>query len=122
MIKNEPRLDEFLLAGDEVLKKVQELLDEGKVRRVTLRDEEGHVLVDVPLLVGIAGAAATTILAPSLAAIGAAAALVTHATLVVEHDTHEHDASGGTAPHSIGGFLPTVEKPGEHDTGSFSRD
>ncbi len=74
------RTEEFRLSGGEVLDKVKALLHEGTLRRLTLKTEEGRVLLEIPLAVGLVGVA----LLPILAAVGAVAAVVTRLTLVVE--------------------------------------
>lgn len=72
--------ESFSVASDELVKKVKDLLHEGNVRRIIVRDEEGHVLLEVPVTAGLAGA----VLAPWLAAVGAIAALVTRCNISVE--------------------------------------
>jgi len=74
------RTEEFHVSGDTLVAKIKELVQEGNVRRVVLKNEEGKILVEFPLTLGVVGA----VLAPQLAAIGAIAALVTHCTVVVE--------------------------------------
>jgi hypothetical protein len=74
------RTEEFQIHGDMLISKIKELIHEGNVRRVVIKNEEGRTLVDIPLTVGVVGA----ILAPQLAAVGAIAALVTKGTIVVE--------------------------------------
>ncbi len=74
------RVEEFQIAGDKLVGKLREMLHEGNIRRVAIQNEEGKILIDVPLYVGVVGA----LLAPQLAAIGAIAALVTKCTLIVE--------------------------------------
>ncbi len=76
------RTQEFTLNGDEVVAKVKELLHEGNIRRITIKNEEGRTMLEVPLTLGLLGAA----LLPVLAAIGAAAALATRCTILVERD------------------------------------
>ncbi|HEX2765055.1 MAG TPA: DUF4342 domain-containing protein [Candidatus Limnocylindria bacterium] len=76
------RTQEFSLNGDEVVAKVKELIHEGNIRRIIIKNEEGRTMLEVPLTIGVLGAA----LLPILAAIGAAAALATRCTLVVERD------------------------------------
>jgi len=76
------RTQEFTLSGDEVVAKVKELIHEGNIRRITIKNEEGRTMLEVPLTIGLLGAA----LLPVLAAIGAAAALATRCTIVVERD------------------------------------
>jgi len=74
------RTEEFSVNGEQLLAKVKELLREGNIRRVMIKDKSGKVLVEFPLTIGLVGA----VLAPTLAAVGAVAALVTEATIVVE--------------------------------------
>ncbi len=79
--KNEKkRSEEFKISGSEILSKIKDLIHEGNIRRIILKDENGRTFLEIPLTVGIVGAA----VAPVLAAIGAAAALVTKMTIVVE--------------------------------------
>jgi hypothetical protein len=75
-----PRTEEFTLNGDELLRTVRQLVREGNVRRITIRNEDGHTLVELPLTVGLIGAA----LLPVWAAVGAIAALATRCSIVVE--------------------------------------
>lgn len=79
--KNEKtRSEEFKISGGEILSKIKDLIHEGNIRRIILKDEHGRTFLEIPLTVGLVGAA----VAPVLAAIGAAAALVTKMTIVVE--------------------------------------
>ncbi len=80
MSEEKVRTEEFQVRGDMLIAKIKELLHEGNIRRVVIKNEEGRTLIDIPLTVGVVGA----ILAPQLAAIGAIAALVTRGTIVVE--------------------------------------
>ena len=63
-----------------MLDKVKALIHEGNIRRIVLKNDEGHTLMEVLLTVGLIGAA----LLPVLAAVGALAAVATRMTLVVE--------------------------------------
>jgi hypothetical protein len=76
------RTEEFQVDGEALIAKVKELLHEGNIRRITLKNDEGRILMDFPLTFGVVGA----LLAPQLAALGAIAALVTRCTLVVEKE------------------------------------
>jgi hypothetical protein len=80
MSEQHVRTEEFHVSGDTLVAKIKELVQEGNVRRVVLKNEEGKILVEFPLTLGVVGA----VLAPQLAAIGAIAALVAHCTVVVE--------------------------------------
>jgi len=72
--------EEFSVNGEEILAKVKQLIREGNIRRVIIKDKTGRILVEFPLTVGVVGAA----MAPMLVALGAVAALLTEATIVVE--------------------------------------
>ncbi len=78
------RVEEFELSGDQVVAKVKELLHEGNIRRLSLQTEEGKTLIEVPLMIGLTGVVASTILAPVLTAIGALAAVVARLRVKVE--------------------------------------
>lgn len=71
--------EEFKVSGEELLKKVKQLISEGNVRRIVIKNKQGKTIVEIPLTVGVVG----TLLAPPLAAVGAIAALVTECTIVV---------------------------------------
>lgn len=77
--------EEFKVNGEDLLRKVKELVNEGNVRRIIIKSKEGKSLAEFPLTIGIVGA----VLAPILAAVGAIAALVTECTLVVEREIEQ---------------------------------
>ncbi len=72
--------EEFKIDGDHLLAKVKELIHEGNIRRIIIKNEKGETVVEIPLTFGAIGA----VLAPALAAVGAVAALVTKCSIVVE--------------------------------------
>ena len=72
--------EEFSVSADNLVKTVKELIHEGNIRRIIIKDEEGKLLLDMPVTVGVVG----VILAPWLAALGAIAALATRCTITVE--------------------------------------
>ena len=72
--------EEFRVNGEELIARIKNLVNEGNIRRIIIKDKEGKVIFEIPLTFGIIGA----LIAPQLAAIGAIAALVTEATVVVE--------------------------------------
>jgi hypothetical protein len=82
--QNNNRKEEVTISADDVVAKVRELINEGNVRRVSIRNEEGRTLLEVPLTTGGAVAAAAVLFAPVLAAIGALAALAVKLTIVIE--------------------------------------
>ena len=81
--KHKERVTEtFQIRGEELLAKLKELLKEGNIRRVSIKDKTGKTLVEFPLTIGVVGAA----IAPVWAAIGAIAALVAECTITVERE------------------------------------
>jgi hypothetical protein len=74
------RTEEFRVNGEELLGKIKQLIHEGNIRRIIIKDKDGKILIEFPLTFGVVG----LVLAPTLAAVGAIAALVTEATIVVE--------------------------------------
>jgi hypothetical protein len=72
--------EEYSVSSDDLVKKVKDLLHDGNVTRIIVRDEQAKVLLEVPVTAGLIG----VILAPWLAALGALAALVTECTISVE--------------------------------------
>ena len=74
------RSQEFKVSGDAVVAKLKELLHEGNVRRIIIKNDEGKTLIEIPLTVGVAGA----LFLPVWAAIGAIAALAANLTIVIE--------------------------------------
>jgi hypothetical protein len=76
------RAEEFKVSGEQLLAKLKELLHEGNIRRIIIKDKDGKVLIEFPLTLGVVG----LVLAPTLAAVGAVAALVTEAIIVVEKE------------------------------------
>lgn len=74
------RTEEFRVSGEELLGKVKEIIHEGNIRRVIIKGKDGRVVMEIPMTLGVVGA----LVAPQLAALGAIAALLTEATVVVE--------------------------------------
>jgi hypothetical protein len=80
MTESKVHTEEFSVNGEEILAKIKQLVHEGNIRRIIIRDQKGHTYMEIPLTVGVAG----VLLAPVLAGIGALAALLTEASIVVE--------------------------------------
>jgi uncharacterized membrane protein YeaQ/YmgE (transglycosylase-associated protein family) len=74
------RTEEFKVSGEELLAKIKELVHAGNIRRIVIKNKDGGTFMEIPMTVGVVGA----LLAPTLAAVGAVAALVAEATVVVE--------------------------------------
>lgn len=71
---------EFKVSGEELLEKIRELIHQGNVRKIIIKNEKGETYLEIPVTIGVIGA----ILAPVFAAVGALAALAANFTIVVE--------------------------------------
>lgn len=80
--KTNTKKETFTINGEELLKKVKELIKEGNVRKITIKDKKGKELMSFPLTFGVVG----TVIAPVLAGVGALAALIGECTISVERE------------------------------------
>ncbi len=78
--KTSSKQDRFKLNSHELVAKVKELIKEGNIRRIIIKNEKGKVMMEVPVTFAVVG----TVFAPVLAAIGALAALMTKCTIEVQ--------------------------------------
>ncbi len=76
----ESNTEEHRVSGDGLVARVKELVKEGNARRIIVKDEAGHTLIEIPLTFGVVGA----FFLPVWVALGSIAALANHYTLVVE--------------------------------------
>ena len=84
--------EEVNVSGDAIVGKVKEILREGNIRRITISNEAGKTLLEIPLTVGVVGA----VIAPQLAALGAVGALIANLSIRIERehgDEHSHEHS-----------------------------
>ena len=72
--------EKFSISADNLIQKVKELISEGNVTRIIIKDDKGRVLLEMPATIGVIGA----LLVPWLAVLGAIAALATNCTIIVE--------------------------------------
>jgi hypothetical protein len=80
MTEEKVKYEEFRVDGEQLVSKIKEIIHEGNVRRIIIKNEKGDVLVELPLTIGVVGA----LLIPVWAAVGAIAALAANLTIVVE--------------------------------------
>lgn len=70
---------EFKVKGEDLLRKIREIIDEGNVNRIIIKDHEGKVYLEIPVTLGVIGA----VILPVFAAVGALAALAADFTIEV---------------------------------------
>ena len=87
--------EEFKVHSRELVEKVKDLIHEGSVRRIIIRDEKGHTFLEIPVTIAAIG----VIAAPVAAAVGAVAAVVAKFTVIVQR---VEDPGSGPAPHPSG--------------------
>lgn len=80
MVEKETQTEEFVVTGEKLVSVVKDLVHQGNIRRITVKNKEGKSLIEIPLTFGVVGA----LLLPTLAALGAIAALVAECRIVVE--------------------------------------
>ena len=80
MPNEKTRTEEVSISGEKLVSTIKEIIRQGNVRRIGIRNKEGETLFEIPLTFGVVGA----LLLPTLAALGAIAALVTECTIVIE--------------------------------------
>ncbi len=80
MSSDNVRHEEYKVNGDAVVAKIRELLHQGNIRRIVIKNEQGQTLIEIPLTIGVVG----VLLLPVWAAIGAIAALAVNLTILVE--------------------------------------
>jgi len=76
---NKEKKQEFKVKGEDLLKKIKELIHEGNVRRIIIKNDEGKIFIEIPVTFGVIGA----VLLPVFAAVGAIAALASNFTIEI---------------------------------------
>ncbi len=74
------KTEEHRVSGEGLVGRVKELIHQGNIRRIIVKNDKGQTLLEIPLTFGLVGAA----LMPVLVALGSIAALAAEYTLVVE--------------------------------------
>jgi hypothetical protein len=82
--------ESFKISGENLLKKVKELIAEGNISRIIIEDKTGKEVAHFPLTIGVVG----IFLMPMLAAVGAIAALIGECTIIVEREEPTNNETG----------------------------
>ncbi len=91
-------LEELKISGDALVAKVKELIHQGNIRRLIIKNDEGQTLIEIPMTVGVIGGVISAVIFPVIAAVGVIGAMVAHLTLVIERQ--ETDATDKLADES----------------------
>ena len=117
--------EEIKVKGNQLVDRVRSIIEEGNARRISIR-KDGRTLMELPLSVGVGGAAAAVLIAPMLAAVGAVAALVSDVDVLVERDpakeleklTDDLASPGPPTPGATGMSSPTDKSIGNPTMGT----
>jgi Domain of unknown function (DUF4342) len=80
IMETDTRLEQVKAEGSQLVERIKWLIHEGNVRRIIITQNDGEVVAEFPLTVGVIG----TLLAPVFAAIGAMVALLAECRIYVE--------------------------------------
>lgn len=94
MSEEKVHTEEFRVEGDKLVAKVKELIHEGNVRRIIIKNDKGNTVLEIPLTIGVVGA----VFLPVLVAVGAIAALAANYTILVERLTDVPPAPPSDSP------------------------
>ena len=78
------RVEEFKISADGLIGKVKELIQQGKLRRLVIKNSQGRILADIPLMAGLVGGVAGAIVFPIAATLATVGAFAAHLTVAVE--------------------------------------
>ena len=106
--------EDVRVASSQIVDKVRDLIEEGNVRRISLRKGE-RVLFEIPLTVGVGAGAAALLTSPLLAAVGAIAALVSDITISVERDDDAVDRAAGAVSDAASAASDAVSGAAAHE-------
>lgn len=82
-------VEEFKISGDALVTRIKALIQGGNIRRIIIKNEEGHTLIEIPLTVGVIGGTIGAALFPVVAAVGVIGAMVVHLTVVIEREASD---------------------------------
>jgi hypothetical protein len=82
------RVEEFSVSGDSLIARIKELIEQGKLRRLVIKNSQGRVLADIPLIAGLVGGVTGSVVFPIAAVLAAAGAFIAHLTVAVERKEH----------------------------------
>jgi len=85
--------EEIEIAGNQLVEQVKQLIAEGNVRRIRIKDAEGDIYLETPLTIGTIAGGAVVLAAPWLAILGVLAALIARVKIEVVRETSDGEAA-----------------------------
>ncbi|NJN24446.1 MAG: DUF4342 domain-containing protein [Acaryochloridaceae cyanobacterium RL_2_7] len=86
MEEDTKKVEEFTINGDSLFQKMQELVQQGNIRKIIIKSQAGKKIAEIPLTWGIAGATLGTVLFPIAAILAGVGVLAARLTIVIEKD------------------------------------
>ncbi len=101
----------FSINGENLLKKIKDLIAEGNVRKISIADKQNKEIISFPVTIGVVG----IVLAPIFAAVGALAAILTECKITVERtDSSSDESPSSTADNASNPVAPTPPTDDPH--------
>ena len=101
--KKKVSIEEFKISGDVLLGKIKELIAQGNVRRIIIKNQEGHTLIEIPMTVGVIGSVLSAVFFPVFVAVAVIGTMIAHLTLGIERqeseEAKESEESSGQDEH-----------------------
>ncbi|MEP0763342.1 MAG: DUF4342 domain-containing protein [Chloroflexota bacterium] len=91
-------MEEIEVEGQQLVERIKELLREGNVRRLRVKDAKGKYLLEVPLTFGVVAGGVFMLAAPTLTALGALAGLLANVRIEIVREVDEDEGEGGGEP------------------------
>ncbi len=89
--------EEIEVAGGEVVSRVKELIEQGNIRRIIIRNPDDQVMLEIPLTAGVVAGGAVVAFMPAIAALGAFAALIARVKIEIIREVKEGEEIPGEA-------------------------
>ncbi len=83
--------EEIEVEGRELVEKVKGWIGDSSATRIIIRKSSGDVLMEVPIVAGVAAGGVATFFAPILVALGAMAALLELVKVEIVHEEEEEE-------------------------------
>lgn len=78
--------EELEVAGSQLVERVRELIEQGNIRRLIIRNSEGRTLIEIPLTIGVVAGGAIAIFYPVLAGLAVIGGLVARVRIEIIRD------------------------------------
>lgn len=71
------------IAGNQLVERVKELIEQGNVRRIIIRNQDGRILMEIPLTLGAVAGSVLFVFQPLLVGLAAIGALLARVSIEI---------------------------------------